>query len=136
VRLAPPLLLALLAGCARLPEAQQAVTRFVERPVIELVLQGGDAELVKAQAARYNGAVDLDAVALGCVLVYLSPEAYTVEKRKHECSHCRDFRAEGPAHGLRYAIEARKGYDVNAYEVRARAAETDPAAPTPDTDCR
>lgn len=129
----PPLLFLIALGCSRLPPPAVVVQKIVDRPVIELVLHGEDAGFVTKQAERYGGVVDLDAMAIGCVLVYLTPGAFADEGlRRHEFCHCRQARRD-PAYALRYAIEHQLvGYERSKFEVECRAAQDDVDAPTAD----
>jgi hypothetical protein len=128
------------SGCRPVPEVETVVKKVTERlihaPAIELVLHGEDAERVKRQAVAYGGVVDVQAVTIGNLIVYLEPGAFQDEGiRRHEYQHVLDFRAEGPVFGLRYALEDKLvGYENNRYEVRARLAQDDPKAPTADVE--
>lgn len=129
--LAPAFLAYVLSfGCAT---AQDAIDRVVQAPAIEVQTHGEATTKLRALASRGHGTLDLQAVSVGCFLFYFETPA--LEVRKHEYTHCRQWRREGPLYLLNYWTEnALHQYAGNRYEIEARAAETDPNAPTADSE--
>ncbi len=127
------LTIVLCLGCA---STQKLADQLIKAPAIELALHGGHADWVRKLAAANDGVSELDGVAMGCVLIYLTPNAAADQGlRRHEYHHCIDWRADPLGFPVKYAEQTKLvGYDANPYEVAARMAQDNELAPTADAD--
>lgn len=138
--LAALLPLVFLSGCTAIQKdaaaVQGAAQKLANSSAIELVLHGDEAEWVRKQAAARGGVVDPDAVTIGTLIIYLTPQAFdAADLRRHEFAHVLQWRADPLGFPVRYLVQTQLvGYADNPFEVAARAAGDDPKAPTADAD--